>query len=133
VGELGVGLVEIMLALTILSVVLMSLGGLMFQVARATRVSGQVAFRAAAVQSAAGWAQSIPWDSIPTQVGWSPNDTIGQLVFQRYLNYADFPTYRVLTVVIRPEPSVVSSASVRPDTVTVVRARPRSTAPLKIR
>lgn len=132
-GERGVGLVEIMLALTLLSVVMMSLGGLMFQVARATRLSGQVAFRSAALQNAAAWAQSMPWDSIPVKVGWGLNDTIGQLVFERYLNYTDSTKYRTLTLVVRPLASIASSARVKPETVMVVRSKPRTTAPLKVR
>lgn len=132
-GERGVGLVEIMLALTLLSVVMMSLGGLMFQVARATRLSGQVAFRSAALQNAAAWGQSMPWDSIPVNLGWGANDTIGQLVFQRYLNYTDAFSYRTLTLVVRPVAGVASSARVMPETVTVIRAKPRSAAPLKVR
>lgn len=126
------GLVEIMLALTILSVVMMSLGGLMFQVARATRQSAQVAYRSAAIQNAQGWAQTIPWDSIPTSAGWGNNDTIGQLVFQRYLSYADSTKYRILTVIIRPVTSVASSARIQPDTITVVRAKPLTTIPIKV-
>lgn len=122
-----------MLALTLLSVVMMSLGGLMFQVARATRLSAQVAFRSAAVQNAAVWAQAMHWDSIPTNVGWSPNDTIGQLVFQRYLSYTDSTKFRTVTLVIWPVASVASSARVKSETVTVVRAKPLTTAPLKIK
>jgi len=122
-----------MLALTILSVVMMSLGGLMFQVARATRLSAQVAYRSAAVQNASAWGQSIPWDSIAANVGWSSNDTIGQLVFQRYMSYTDSTKYRTLTLVIRPVVGVASSFAIKPETVTVVRSKPLSTAPLKIK
>lgn len=132
-GEHGVGLVEIMLALTILTVAMMALGGLMFQVARGTRLSAQMAFRSAALQNGASWAQSLPWDAILTSGGWGSNDTIGQFVFQRYMSYTDSVKYRTLTVVIRPVTSVASSARIQPDTVTVVRAKPRSTAALKVR
>ena len=132
-GERGVGLVEIMLALTILSVVMMALGGLMFQVARDTRLSAQVAYRSAALQNGAAWAQTIPWDSIPSLTGWGTTDTIGQLVYQRYMEYGISGNARNLTVIIRPVTTVGSSARVRPDTVSVTRARPLTTAPLKVR
>lgn len=130
-GERGVSLIEIMLALTLLSVVLMSLAGLMYQVARRTTQSAQVAFRSAALMNAAGWAQAIPWDSIPGLVGWGPADTIGQLAFRRYMNYATSGSWRTMTIVINPEG--LSAGLVRAETLTVVRAKPVSTAPLKVR
>jgi len=126
------GLIEIMLALTILSVALMALGGLMFQVSRDTRLSAQVAYRSAARQNAVAWAQSLPWDSIPSQVGWGPNDTIGQLIFQRSMTYATSGTARVLTIVTQPVSTAASSVRVKPDTVTVVRAKALNTSPLRI-
>ena len=131
-SERGVGLVEIMLALTILSLTMMSLGALMFQVARGTRQAAQVAYRSAAIQTAGGWAQTVPWDSIPTRTGWSGKDTIGQLIYQRYMTYADSTKYRILTVIIRPDTATASSSRIRPETVTVVRAKPLRAAPLKI-
>ena len=131
-GERGVGLVEIMLALTILSLTMMSLGALMFQVARGTRQAAQVAYRSAAIQTAGGWAQTLPWDSIPTRIGWSGKDTIGQLVYQRYMSYADSTKYRILTVIIRPDTAAASSSRIRAETVTVVRAKPLKAAPLKV-
>ena len=121
-----------MMALMLLSVVMMSLGALMFQVARHTRQSAQVAYRSAALTSAASWAQAMPWDSIPVQVGWGTNDTVGQLVFQRYMSYSTSGNARVLTLVIRPVVSVASSSRIRPETLTVVRAKPLTTAPLKV-
>ena len=126
------GLVEIMLALTILSVVMMSLGGLMFQVARGTRRSAQVGYRTAALQNAAGWAQALPWDSIPSSAVWGPVDTIGQLLFRRYMTYVDSTKYKILTVIVRPESTAASSSNIKPETVTVVRAKPRTPAPLKL-
>jgi hypothetical protein len=131
--ERGVGLVEIMMALSLLSVVMMALGALMFQVGRHTRLSAQVAYRSAALNSAASWAQAMPWDSIPNLVGWGVNDTIGQLIFQRYMSYATSGNNRVMTLVIRPVTTVASSARVKPETLTVVRTKPLTTAPLKVR
>ena len=130
-GERGVSLIEIMLALTLLSVVLMSLAGLMYQVARRTTQSAQVAFRSAALMNAAGWAQAIPWDSIPSLVGWSTEESIGQLAFRRYMSYETSGNWRIMTLVINPEGP--SQTMVRPETLTVVRAKSVSTAPLKIR
>jgi hypothetical protein len=128
-----VGLVEIMIALALLSVVMMSLGALMFQVGRHTRLAAQVAYRAAAQNNAAMWAQAMPWDSIPEQVGWGNSDTIGQLIFQQYMSYATSGNNRVLTLVIQPVASLASSARIKAETLTVVRTKPLTTAPLKVR
>lgn len=130
-GERGLTLIEVMLALTLLSIVVMSLGGLMYQVVRQTRLSALVAFRSAAQMNAVAWAQTIPWDSIPSQVGWTSADSIGQLVFRRYMTYTTDANWRTMTIVINPEGS--AAALVRPETLTVTRAKPVSTAPLKVR
>ncbi len=120
-----------MLALSLLSVVLMSLVGLMYQVSRYARVSAQVAFRSAAEMNAAAWAQNVPWDSIPNVVGWAQQDSIGELVFRRYTSYTTSGSWRIMTIVVNPEGR--SAALVRPETLTVVRAKAMSTAPLKVR
>jgi hypothetical protein len=122
-----------MIALSLLSVVMMALGALMFQVGRHTRLAAQVAYRSAALNSAASWAQAMPWDSIPGLVGWGVNDTIGQLVFQRYMSYSTSANNRVVMLVIRPVATVASSARVKAETLTVVRTKPLTTAPLKVK
>lgn len=124
-------MIEVMLALTLLSVVLMSLGGLMYQMARRTHVSGLIALRSAAQVNAAAWGQAVPWDSIPNQVGWTSADSIGQLVFRRWMTYTTDGTWRTMTIVINPEGR--GAMLVQPETLTVTRAKPISTAPLKIR
>jgi hypothetical protein len=133
-----VGLVEIMLALTILSVVMMSLGGIMFQVARQTRVSAGVAFRSAAKVNASMWAQEVPWDSIPNATGWF-DDTISGIVFRRSTSCDTgcpsslCPTcgYRKVKMVITPLGT--AGSRIQPDTVYVVRAKPRTATQLKVK
>lgn len=120
-----------MLALAILSVALMAFGGFMYQMARQTTKSSLLALRSAAQMSATNWAQSLPWDSIPAKVGWAAPDSIGQLVFRRYMSYATTGSWRALTIVINPEGN--SAILAPPETLTVTRAKPVSTAPLKVR
>jgi prepilin-type N-terminal cleavage/methylation domain-containing protein len=74
-----VTLIETMLALSILGVVLMGLGGLMFQAARHTRQSAAVAYRSSAVTTAEAWSRALPWDSAPTAIGCVDSLTAGQL------------------------------------------------------
>ena len=127
-----------MLALTILSLVMMSLGGIMFQMARQTRVSAGVGFRSAAKFNAAMWAQKIPWDSIPAATGWT-DDTISDLVFRRSTSCDTgcpgglCPTcgYRKIKMIITPQGT--GGSRIQPDTVYVVRAKPRTATQLKVK
>jgi prepilin-type N-terminal cleavage/methylation domain-containing protein len=125
--ERGVTLIEIMLALMILSIVLMALAGLMFQVARQTRGSTAATFRAAAVQQASTWVEAIPWDNIASEVGCTPEET-GLLEYTRCLSYTDSTDgLKKVTVVIAP--SGIFAAL--PESLTVYRSRRRGLVPFQ--
>lgn len=123
-GEAGVSLIEIMIALSILSTVLVALGGLMFQAANYTRRSAAVSYRGAAAERWAAWVQHLPWDSLATAVGCT-TDTSGQLVYTRCVTVQDIPGVapqrKRVTVTITPTGPI----TIRPDTVVVDRNRPR--------
>ncbi len=124
--EAGVSLIEIMLALSILSTVLVALGGLMFQAASHTRRSAAIAFRGAASERAAAWVQNLPWDSLTSAVGCA-TDTSGQLVYTRCVTLqTTSPQLRRMSVVITPTGPVV----IKPDTVVIDRNRPRQRSTL---
>lgn len=126
VTERGVSLIEILIALTILSTVLAALGGLMFQAARHTHLSAAVAYRGAAAEQAAAWIQNLPWDSLATAVGCTTR-TAGQLVYSRCVSVADLsPQLKRVTIAITPE----SGPVMKPDTVVVDRNRPRTRSTL---
>ncbi len=113
-------LIEIMLALTILSVVMMGLGGLMFQAARHTRQSAAAAYRGSAVASAEAWSRGLPWDNLPGSVGCVDSLTVGQLVYTRCAELVtDTPRFRQIRIVIAP----IGNLIVIPDTVVVDRSR----------
>src|SRR5947207_3168308 len=86
--EAGVGLIEIMLAMTLMSIVLLALGSLMFQAGRDMNRNGAVAYRSAADLAAVSWAQSLPFDSL-TSATYQSNvvgcvtDTTGLLIYHR--------------------------------------------------
>ncbi len=125
-GEAGVSLVEIMLALSILSVVLMGLGGLMFQAARHTRQSAAVAYRSSAVTTAEAWSRAIPWDSAPGAIGCTDSLTVGRLLYQQCVELpVNTSRYQQLRVIISPIGNLVA----KPDTVVVDRNRSRSPSP----
>jgi hypothetical protein len=49
------------------------------------------------------------------------------------MSYNTSGNARILTLVIQPVASVTSSSRIRPETLTVVRAKPLTTAPLKVK
>ncbi len=127
-SEAGISLIEIMIALSILAVVLISLGGLMFQMARHTRQSAAVAYRSAAATSAATWIQGLPWDSIDGAVGCTA-DTSGLLTYDRCMSvYNVSATLKRATVAISPTGQLV----VQPDSIVVERSKPRLPSTLRV-
>lgn len=127
-AETGVTLVEVMVALAILSTVLIALGGLMFQAARHTRQSAAVAYRSAASTAAAAWAQAVPWDSIERSVGCT-DDTIGQFTYSRCVTVDTPATARKrISVTISP----TGNLTAQPDTVVVNRNKPRFRSTLNV-
>ncbi len=121
-------LIEVMLALGIMSVVLLSLGGLMFQVARHTQRSAAVGYRSAAMTSAGAWAQGLAWDSIDGSTGCR-QDTTGLLVYTRCVTVQN-PSGRLkeIEVVVSPTGLLVIS----PETVVVHRTKPKTISPFNV-
>ncbi len=118
-----------MVALSILSVVLIALGGLMFQVARQTQRSAATTYRTAAVQQASAWLEGLPWDSTADAVigGWT-SDSSGLLSYNRFTTVWDStPRLRRITVVVVPTGQLVTP----PETLIVYRNRARSASPLQ--
>jgi type II secretory pathway pseudopilin PulG len=122
----GVSLIEVVVALGIFSVVIISLVGMMFSMARQARLTAYGTARTAAVQSASAWAQSVPWDNLGTSVGCVA-DSAGPLRYTRCTTVQDIG-YRLkrLQVVVLPD----SAAGVHADTVTVDRNKPQQLSPL---
>ena len=122
----GLSLIEVVVAITILSIVVMALGGLMFQVARHTRASAGVAYRSAASESAASWLHGLPWDSIPGAVGCTDSLTTGLLEYTRCVELlTNTPRYRLARITISPTGVLQPS----PDTISIERTKNRYTSP----
>ena len=123
-GERGVGLIEIMVAITILSVVLLALGSLMFQATRDMNRSGAVAYRSAAQQSSAAWGSAFPWDSLHAPPGGPVGcvtDTAGLLIYNRCTTlFTLTKKLKRLMVVISPTGRLTAP----PDTLWVDRTKP---------
>lgn len=116
------------MALTILATVLIALGALMFEVARRTRDSAAVSYRAAAAGKAQAWLQGLPWDSLTGAVGCKA-DTIGQFTYSRCVTLQTVSSnLRRMTVAI----TSTGALQARPDTVIIDRNKPRSTSTLYV-
>jgi len=121
-------LIEVLVALGILSAVLIALGGLMFQVARHTRRSAAVGYRSAALTNAAAWARGLAWDSINGSVGCG-TDSSGLLAYTRCTTVQSLtPRAREISIVINPTGQLVVS----PETVVVYRTKPRVASPFNV-
>ena len=124
----GLSLIEVVIAITILSVVVLALGTLMFQIARHTRASAGISYRSAASESAASWLHVLPWDSIPSSVGCTDSLSTGLLEYTRcVILLTNTPRYRLARITISP--TGILQTTVSPDTITVERTYTRSTSP----
>jgi type II secretory pathway pseudopilin PulG len=117
---------EILVAMGILSVVLVSLGGLMFQVSLQTRRATTLAYMGAAVQMAQTRVEGLPWDSLGSaSVIGCTTDTSGQLVYTQCTTVRGHPSFDTIRVVLTPTGLLTAP----PETVTVFRAKPRLITP----
>jgi type II secretory pathway component PulJ len=115
-----------MVALTILSTVLVALGGLMFQVGRHTRTSARETYQAAALQQGAAYVEALPWTAIDAAAGCS-TDTTGLLEYRQCIAVADSGSYKRVTVIVTPQGTFAGT----PDTVSLYRRRPRGVSLLR--
>jgi hypothetical protein len=116
------------IALGILSVVLMSLAGIMWQMGRQTRVSGVAAARTAAAESWASLALAARWDSLYTLVGCAADTTAG-LAYTRCFEVSNLsPALRQVRVIIAPS----GPTTLPPETLLIQRTRPRQRSPLNL-
>lgn len=121
-------LMEIVVAIFILSVVLVSLGSLMSQVSFRTRQAAALSYLSAAAQTAEARAEKLPWDSLGSGsvVGCS-TDTSGQLVYTRCTTVSGHPAFDTIRVVLSPTGALTAP----PETVVVYRARPTGNNPFR--
>jgi hypothetical protein len=118
-----------MIALSLMSVVLLALGGMMFDVARNSRQSTAVAYRSAALESSTAWVQGVPWDSLPGIVGCTDSLTTGPFQYTRCVELVTTtPDSRLTRIIISPSGALFA----RPDTVTVERTKARSQSPFTL-
>ena len=118
----GYSLIEVMIALTIMSVVLIALGGLMFEVAQQNRSSAAITYRTAAAQKVAAHIQALPWDDIDGASGCTA-DSSGLMAYNGCISVtlANLNTTNV-TVVITP----TGLFTALPETLLVARSNKKA-------
>ncbi|MEX1998281.1 MAG: prepilin-type N-terminal cleavage/methylation domain-containing protein [Gemmatimonadales bacterium] len=122
----GVSLVEVVVAIAILSTTLLALSGLMWQMARQGRYAGYATARAAALETAASQAQGAAWDSLSTLVGCA-NDSIASFTYtQCYELTTVSNSLRTVRVIVSP----ASLFTLKAETLTVQRHKPLLPSPL---
>ena len=125
VNRNGFSLLEVMVALTIMSVVLLALGGLMFQVAQQSRSSAATTYRTAAAQKVAAHIRSLLWDNIDGASGCTA-DSSGLMGYNRCISVTnDGAKTKHVTVVISP----TGLFTALPETLLVVRFKSRPVSP----
>ena len=115
-----------MVALTILSTVLVALGGLMFQVGQQTRTSARKTYQAAAMQQGAAYVSALPWADIDGAAGCT-TDTTGLMEYDQCISVAGSGNDKLVTLVITPTGVFVGG----PDTLTVYRTKARGVSLLR--
>lgn len=123
----GGSLMEVVVALTLLSVVLLALTGIMWEMGRHTRMASLVSARGAALASAASLAEAVRWDSLDALAGCAA-DSSGAFTYTRCFEVtAPVGGTRQVRAIVVP-----AGGALPADTLTVSRVRPRSQSPLYI-
>jgi len=120
----GFSLIEVLVALTLLSLILMSLARVTFQMAASGRNADTVAKRNATLIEEANKFNALPFDSLATVVTTTKDLTYGDFKFQRRLAVTTVSSaYKTVKIVITPYIGGVLATS-KKDSVFVHRTKP---------
>lgn len=121
-------MIEVMIAMTLLAIVLMSLAKMSLMVGMRGRGNDMVAKRTAVLQLEANKLGAIPYSSLST---WSTSPTtlmLGDFAYTRRMAIANTGTNRYsIKLIVMP-----SSDTMRKDSVTLDRTKPATNTPLCI-
>lgn len=122
----GFSLVEILVAVTLLGVVMMSLGRLSVAIAQRSRMNELVAERSFALQQQANKFQAMPFDSIATFPLTAKSFTSGDFGYGRVLRRTQLATDRYQFMIV----IVPTADPTRRDSLILTRTRPPSSSVL---
>jgi prepilin-type N-terminal cleavage/methylation domain-containing protein len=118
----GFSLVEVMVAMTMLAIVMMSLAKMSVTVATIGRTNDIIAKRNAVLQMEANKLGAVPFDSLATWSTTTKTFTQGSFSYTRRLSIISVSSARdSIKIVVTP-----TSNAARKDSVIIIRARPIS-------
>ena len=122
----GFSLVEIVVALTIMLVAVMSLAAGTAAVARMSGGSADLVRRSASMDDYAGALSTMPWSELPS--GTSCETISGEYTYERCVTVTDVSSSeKQLLITVTPENPRIS-----PDTITIERGWPLGSTPLNV-
>ena len=120
----GFSLIEVLVALTLLSIILMGLARVTFQMANSTRTNETVAKRMAALIEEGNKFNAMPFDSLATVSTTTKDLTFGDFKFQRRLQITTVTSsHKTVKIVITPYIANVLTTS-KKDSVLISRTKP---------
>lgn len=122
----GFSLIEVMVALTMLAIVLLSLAKISMAIGLRSRTNDIVAKRTAALQAEANKFGSIPYSTLATWPTATVRDTLGTFIYDRKLSITNTGTTRY-TIKITVTP--VRDAT-KKDSIILDRTLPPTSSPL---
>ena len=121
----GFSLVEIVVALTIMLVAVMSLAAGTAAVARMSGGSADLVHRSASMDDYAGALSTMPWSELP---GTSCETISGDYTYERCVTVTNVSaSEKQFVITVTPENPRIS-----PDTITIERGRPLGSNPLNV-
>ncbi len=112
-------LIEVVVSITILTIILASLGAVSFQLARQSFVVGNSTYFNAAIQRELNRLSAVPYDSLALRADSGTRSfATPPFAYTRRIRLADSMTFRRVTLIITPANSVL-----RPDTEILDRTK----------
>jgi hypothetical protein len=120
-------LIEVAVALTVFAIITVSVATFTAQVAKGSRVNGIATVRAGALAAQVNRLEVLPYDTLPSRAGCTSVST-GSLPRQECITVEDVAVgRRRVTFILRPD-----NTALRPDTVILVRTKPKGFHPLNL-
>lgn len=123
----GITLLEVAIAMTMFAIVTVGIASFTAQVARGSRLNSLGTVRAGALAAQINRLEVLPYDTLPTRVGCTSVST-GLLPRTECVSVQDVVVgRRRVTFILRP-----NNSALRPDTVVLVRTKPKAYHPLNL-
>lgn len=123
----GITLLEVAIAMTMFAIVTVGIASFTAQVARGSRLNSLGTVRAGALAAQINRLEVLPYDTLPTRVGCTSVST-GLLPRTECVSVQDVVVgRRRVTFILRP-----TNTALRPDTVVLVRTKPKPYHPINL-